>query len=76
MFVHFNGVFSITFSGVKLNSVFASETDCCYIPQTCRVCQSASSDSRMVGLEVVSFKPSSAKQGPHSLPFKQVIVFI
>ena len=55
---------------MKLNSLFVPEYDSCYIPLVCRVCQITSRDSRIVGLEVVSFG-SSSEQQPH--PLKQVV---
>lgn len=61
--------------GFKLNSIFVPEKDCCFIPQICRVCQSANGDSRIVGLEVVSFKSSSEKEETGTLPLKQVWLF-
>ena len=59
--------------GFKLNSIFVPEKDSCFIPQICRVCQSANGDSRIVGLEVVSFKSSSEKEETGTLPLKQVM---
>ena len=59
--------------GIKLNSIFAPENDSCFIPQVCQVCQSANGDSRIVGVEVVSFLSSAEKQPTQPFPFKQVM---
>ena len=61
---------------MKLNSLFVPESESCYIPQVCRVCQSASEDSRIVGLEVVSFTSSSEQEQEQgqARPVKQVVL--
>lgn len=59
--------------GIKLNSIFAPENGSCFIPQVCQVCQSANGDSRIVGVEVVSFLSSAERQPTQPFPFKQVM---
>jgi len=61
--------------GMKLNSLFVPECDSCYIPLVCRVCQTTSGDSGIVGVEVVSFGSSSEQQQCQPHPLKQVWLF-
>ena len=44
---------------VGVNSVFVPESEICYIPQVCKVCQSTRDESHIVGLQVVSFRTFS-----------------
>jgi len=61
--------------GMKLNSLFVPECGSCYIPLVCRVCQTTKGDSRIVGLEVVSFGSFSEQQQCQPHPLKQVWFF-
>ena len=63
----------ILYLGMKLNSLFVPENESCYIPQVCRVCQSTRADSRILGLEVVSFTSPPERKQDQPRPFKQVL---
>ena len=72
--MHFTDAFSTNvIVGMKLNSLFVPESESCYIPQVCRVCQLTGGDSHIVGLEVMSLRSSSERGQRQPIPLKQVM---